>query len=435
MAGEKGRAGILSLISENWGFFFILYSFVLFVLTILSYMDFIKVPITELSFYMSVSLAIGVTLQLLSSFITIRRGIPSGRSLLSRLLYANIGVFFYGYSSLLLWCSLLFYITKDVAQHFIFLEYGGISALAGILLHSISKALLSGRTSWIPHIIAFMIASISSAFLFYNFLLPAKLNSTLKVSFTIIYFMSVPLSYYLCFKLSGSIFSSIYATLLVTTTPLIKSMIMGQDLSPSIFSISYLCLILLMFYFKSRDIAVALSAVAVAFQAYFSKAFPLTVLLFSSGIIVERIGEKYRRYVAYSAFSIALIALFYLLLWRLDLVLEIFRTFNIYLSALLSLSACLSMILLMNRSAKELSRISAAFIPLMVGLFAYFNESVIALIYLASILASLSIVYLPKSISVNRIGGEEVEVVIELEKLLISLPAIALLLLSINEWL
>jgi len=432
---KERRTRILDLISENWGFFFILYGFILFILTIISYMDLIKISITELSFYMSVSLAVGVTLQLLSSFITIRRGAPGGGSLLSRLLYANIGIFFYGYSSLLLWCSLLFYLMGDVTQHLVFLEYGGISALAGILLHSISKTISSGRTSWIPHIIALMIASISSALLFHNFLLPAKLNSMLKVTFAFTYFMSVPLSYYLCLKLSESIFSSIYATLLVATTPLFKSMIMNQNLSALIFSTTYLCFILLIFYFKGRDIAVALSGVAAALQAYFSKAFPLTILLFSLGVIVEKIGEKYRRYVTYLAFSIALIALSYLLLWRLDLILEILRTFNFYLTASLTLSACLSMILLMKRSVEDSSRISVAFIPLMVGLFTYFNESATALICLASVLASLSIIYLPKSISVNRIDEEAVEVVIELEKLLISLPAIALLLLSINEWL
>ena len=431
---KENKNWVTVFISENWGFFFILYSFTVFILAVISYAGFTKIPITELSFYISLSLAIGVTLQLLSSFMIIRKSTPTGKPVITRLLYVNIGVFFYGYSILLLWCSVLFYIVGDIAQHFTFLEYGGVSALAGILLHITSKALSLGRTSWIPQIIVLMIASFSSVFLFYNVLLPVKLSSLLKVLIIFVYFISMPISYYLSFKISGSIFSSIFATLLITTTPLMKSIIVSGGSSPLVFSITYLCLILLMFYFKSRDIAVGLSAVAAAIQAFYSKAFPLTILLVFSGIIVEKLRDRYKRYVTYLAFSIALLALLYLLLLRLDLVLKAFRIFNIYLTVTLTLSACLSIALLIERSLEDSSRISAAFIPLMIGLLAYFNESIIASIYLASVLASLSITYLPKSIAINKINGGEVEVTIELEKLLTSSPAIALLFLGINGW-
>jgi len=214
MMGGRNKNWLTVLISENWGFFFILYSFIVFILAVISYAGFIKIPITELSFYISVSLAIGVTLQLLSSFVMIRKSASTGRSVISRLLYVNIGVFFYGYSIILLWCSVFLYIVGDVAQHFTFLEYGGVSALAGILLHIASKALSLGRTSWIPQIIVLMIASFSSVFLFYNVLLPVKLSSLLKVSIVLVYFISMPTSYYLSFKISGSVFSGIFATLL-----------------------------------------------------------------------------------------------------------------------------------------------------------------------------------------------------------------------------
>ena len=137
-------------------------------------------------------------------------------------------------------------------------------------------------------------------------------------------------------------------------------------------------------------------------------------------------------YVSFSL-TIALFALFYLLLFRLDLVIGAFKTFCIYLIAILALSACISIILLLNKDAENSSRISAAFIPLMIGLLVYFEETMTALIYLALILASLSATYLLKSITIKR-GDEEVEVTIELEKLLISAPAIALLLLSLIEW-
>ena len=431
---KENKNWVMVFISENWGFFFILYSFTVFILAVISYAGFTKIPITELSFYISLSLAIGVTLQLLSSFMIIRKSTPTGKPVITRLLYVNIGVFFYGYSILLLWCSVFFYIVGDIAQHFTFLEYGGVSALAGILLHITSKALSLGRTSWIPQIIVLMIASFSSVFLFYNVLLPVKLSSLLKVLIIFVYFISMPISYYLSFKISGSIFSSIFATLLITTTPSMKSIIVSGDSSPLVFSITYLCLILLMFYFKSRDIAVGLSAVAAAIQAFYSKAFPLTILLVFSGIIVEKLRDRYKRYVTYLAFSIALLALLYLLLLRLDLVLKAFRIFNIYLTVTLTLSACLSIALLIERSLEDSSRISAAFIPLMIGLLAYFNESIIASIYLASVLASLLITYLPKSIAINKINGGEVEVTIELEKLLTSSPAIALLFLGINGW-
>ena len=431
----RNKNWLTVLISENWGFFFILYSFIVFILAVISYAGFIKIPITELSFYISVSLAIGVTLQLLSSFVMIRKSASTGRSVISRLLYVNIGVFFYGYSIILLWCSVFLYIVGDVAQHFTFLEYGGVSALAGILLHIASKALSLGRTSWIPQIIVLMIASFSSVFLFYNVLLPVKLSSLLKVSIVLVYFISMPTSYYLSFKISGSVFSGIFATLLITTTPLMKSILVSGSLSSLIFSVTYLCLILLMFYFKSQDIAVGLSAVVAAIQVLYSKAFPLTILLVSSGIIVEKLRGRHKKHVTYLAFSVALLALLYLLLLRLDLVSKAFKIFNIYLTATLTLSACLSIALLMERSIEDSSRISAASIPLMIGLLAYFNESIIASIHLASVLASLSITYLPKSITINKINEGEVEVTIELEKLLASSPAIALLFLGIVEWL
>mgnify|MGYP000154754037 CR=1 FL=1 len=432
---EKNKNWVTVLISENWGFFFILYSFIVFILAVISYVGFVKILITELSFYISLSLAIGVALQLSSSFVMIRKSPSAGSSLISRLLYVNIGVFFYGYSMLLLWCSVLFYILRDIGQHFIFLEYGGVSALAGILLHIASKALSLGRTFLIPQIIVMMIASFSSVFLFYNVLFPVKLSSLLKISIILVYLISMPLTYYLSLNLSGSIFSSIFATLLITTTPLMKFIIMNGDLSSFVFSVTYLCLILLIFYFKSRDIAVGLSTVVAATQAFYSKAFPLTILLVFSGIIVERLRDRYKRYVTYLAFSIALLALLYLLLLRLDLVLKAFKIFNIYLAVSLTLSACLSIALLMERSPEDSSRISAASIPLMVGLLAYSNESIFASIYLASVLASLSIIYLPKSFMINKINGGEVEVVIKLEKLIASSPAIALFILGISEWL
>jgi hypothetical protein len=434
MMMEKNKSGVTVLLSENWGFFFILYSFIVFILAVISYTGFIKIPITELSLYISVSLAIGMTLQLLPSFIMIRKGASTGRTLISRLLYVNIGVFFYGYSTLLLWCSVFSYVLGDITQHFTFLEYGGISALAGILLHIASKALSLGRTSWIPQIIVLLIASFSSVFLFYNVLVPAKLSSLSKVLMILAYFISIPTFFYLSFKISGSILSGIFATLLITTTPLMKSIIISGGLSSLIFSVTYLCLILLIFYFKSRDIAVGLSAAAAAIQAFYSKAFPLTILLVLSGMIVERLRDKYKRYVTYLAFSIALLALLYLLLLRPDLVLKVFKIYNIYLIVTLTLSACLSIALLVERSPEDSSRISAASIPLMFGLLTYFNESIIALIHLALVLTSLSIIYLFKSITINKINEVEVEVTIELEKLLASSPAIALLFIAISEW-
>jgi uncharacterized membrane protein YidH (DUF202 family) len=68
MHGDDGRK-VLDFISENWGSLFILYGFIIFIIAILSYAGFIKIPITQLTLYMSISLAVGVTLQLLSSLI------------------------------------------------------------------------------------------------------------------------------------------------------------------------------------------------------------------------------------------------------------------------------------------------------------------------------------------------------------------------------
>jgi hypothetical protein len=174
--------------------------------------------------------------------------------------------------------------------------------------------------------------------------------------------------------------------------------------------------------------------VAAAIQAFYSKAFPLTILLVPSGMIVERLRDKYKRHVTYLAFSIALLALLYLLLLRPDLVLKVFKIYNIYLTVTLTLSACLSIALLVERSPQDSSRISAASIPLMIGLLTYFNESIIALIHLALVLTSLSIIYLFKSITINKINEVEVEVTIELEKLLASSPATALLFIAISGW-
>jgi len=431
----NNRKKIIDIISENWGILFILYGFIILITAILSYTGLIKIPITQLTSYMSISLAIGITLQLLSSLTIIRKSACTHKSILNRLINTNIGVFFYAYSTLLLWCSFYFYIINDAAQHFTFLQYGGVSALIGIILHILSKTLSMGKRSQVVSILVLMIASLSSTFLFYNFLFPMELNNLLKVSLTLGYFVSIPVSYFLSLNVTKSIASGIFTTLLVMLTPLVKHIMKSGDLSSLIFSVTYLSLILLIFYLRSRKIAVELSAVAAAVQAVSSKAFPLTILLVFIRIIVERIKSNYRKYVTYSALTIALFALFYLLLFRLDLVIGPFKTFGIYLIAILALSACTSIILLLNKDADDSSRISGAFIPLMVGLLAYFKESIVTLIYLASIISSFSITYLFKSFSINRVGDEEVEVTIELEKLLISAPAIALFLLSLIDWL
>ncbi|GEM_PF-1570286 len=428
------RKKILDFISENWGVFFILYGFIIFITAILSYTGFIKIPIIQLTPYMSISLAIGITLQLLSSLASIRKSAYIHKSIFNRLLNTNIGVFFYAYSILLLWCSVYFYIINDPVQHFIFLQYGGVSALVGIILHIISKTLSVGKRSQVPSILVLMIASLSSIFLFYNFILPMKLSNLLKVSLTLGYFVSIPVSYFLSLNIMKSITSGIFATLLVMLTPLIKPVVKSGDLSSLIFSVTYLSLILLMFYLRSRDIAVGLSAITAAVQVFSSKAFPITILLVFIGMVAERIRSDYKKYITYSAFTIVLFTLFYLLLFRLDLITEIFKIFNVYLTTILALSACISIILLLNKDAENSSRISAAFIPLMVGLSAYFKESLIAMIYLALIIASFPATYLFKSFSINRVGNEEVEVTVELEKLLISAPAIVLFLLSLVSW-
>jgi hypothetical protein len=279
-----------------------------------------------------------------------------------------------------------------------------------------------------------MIASLSSIVLFYNFILPMELNNMLKVSLTLGYFISIPVSYFLSLNLMGGMASGIFTTLFVMLTPLVKPIVRGGDLSSLTFSITYLFIILLMFYLRGHDTAVGLSAIAAAVQAFSSKAFPLTILLVFIGVIVERIKGDYKKYVTYSALMIALFTLLYLLLFRPDLVVGAFGIFNIYLTATLALSACISIILLLNKDAGGSSRISAAFIPLIAGLLAYFRESMAASIYLALILASLSAAYLFKSISIKA-EDEEVEVTIEVEKLLISAPAIALLLLGLVGWL
>ena len=426
---------MLDFISENWGFFFILYGFIIFIMATLSYMGLIKIPITQLTLYMSISLAVGITLQLLSSLIIIRRGAYARKPMLNMLLNTNIGVFFYAYSILLLLFSVYFYIINDLAQHFTFLQYGGVSALIGIILHIISKTLSVGKLSQVPSILVLMIAPLSSIFLFYNFILPMRLSNILKVSLTLGYFVSIPVSYFLSLNITKSIASGIFTALLVMLTPLVKPIVKSGDLSSLIFSVTYLSLILLMFYLRSRDTAVGLSTIVAAVQVFSSKAFPLTILLVFIGIVVERIKSNYRKYVTYSAFTIALFTLFYLLLFHLDLVIGAFKIFGIHLTAILALSACISIILLLNKDAENSSRISGAFIPLMVGLLAYFKESIVTLIYLASITSSFSITYLFKSFSINRAGDEEVEVTIELEKLLISAPAIALFLLSLIDWL
>jgi hypothetical protein len=350
------------------------------------------------------------------------------------LLNTNIGVFFYAYSILLLWCSVYFYTLNNLVQHFTFLQYGSVSVLIGIILHIFSKILSAGKRSQVPSILVLTIASLSSIFLFYNFIFPMKLSNLLKVSLTLGYFVSMPVSYFLSLNLMKSIVSGIFTTLFVMLAPLVKSIVGSGDMSSLIFSVTYLFLILLMFYLRDHDTAIGLSAIAAAVQAFSSKAFPLTILLVFIGIVVEKIKSDYKKYVTYSAFMIALFTLFYLPFFRLDLVIGAFKIFNIYLTTILALSACISIILLLNKDAENSSRMSAAFIPLMVGLLAYFRESMTASIYLALILASLSAAYLLKSISINKVEGEEVEVTIELEKLLISTPAIALLLLVLFSW-
>ena len=426
---------VLDLISENWGIFFILYAFIIFITAILSYTGLVKMALTQLTLYMSISLAIGITLQLLSSLAIIRKSAYTHKSILDRLLGTNIGVFFYAYSVLLLWCSAYFYAINNHVQHFTLLQYGCVSALVGIFLHIVSKALSMGRHSVVPSILVLMIASLSSIFLFYNFILPMKLNNLLKVSFALGYFVSIPVSYFLSLKVMNSVASGIFATLLVMLTPLIKSLIKSGDFSSLIFSTTYLSLILLMLYLRNRDVAVGLSAIAAGIQAFYSKAFPLTILLVFINMIVERIKSNYKKYVTYSTFIVALFVLLYLLLFQLALIIEALKMFSVHLTVILALSAGISTILLLNGDVESSSRISTAFMPLIVGLLVFFKESMVALVYLALVLASFSITRFLKSFSINRAGDEEVEVTIELDELLPSAPAIALFLLSLIDWL
>jgi hypothetical protein len=435
MTYTNHRWRVLDFISENWGIIFILYGFIIFITAILSYVGLIKIPVIQLTLYMSISLAIGITLQLLSSLAIIRKSAYMHKSILNRLLNTNIGVFFYAYSVLLLWCSVYSYVINDYVQHFTLLQYGGVSALVGIILHIISKALSMGKRSQVPSILVLMIASLSSIFLFYNFILPMKLSNLLKVSFALGYLVSIPVSYFLSLNILKNVASGIFTALLVMLTPLVKPIVKSGDISLLIFSVTYLLLILLMFYLGRHDIAIGLSAITVAVQTSSSKAFPLTILLVFIGIVIERIKSNYKKYVTYSALTIALFTLVYLLFFRFDLVIGAFKIFNIYLTVTLALSACISIFSLLNNDPANSSRISAAFIPLIIGLLTYFKESTAALIYLALILASLSITYLFESFSINRTGDEEVEITIELEKLLLSAPIIALFLLSLIDWL
>lgn len=414
---------------RNPGLGFYLYSLIVFIIMTLTYVEYVRASVLELSFYVTISTAIGTTLQFLS---TISTSLKAWRTIedhpfLTKLATSNLGVFFYGYSIILLWTSIPIYILKDYGTYISLTQFGILSTFIGLYLHITSNMLSKGKRNLASIIFATMISTISSTILFYNVLAPLPLKPLQKVLISSGYLATLTLSYLAAFKITGSMLAGFASMILVAVSPATITLARSGDYSSMIFSATYIALFILIFHLMEIRYATPLALMVLAIQVVFSKAYLLSVMLAIVALLSAPLREKHYNYAVYVCFFMSLAVLFYILIFPQKILNLILKTSNIYYIVCLTISTCLSIALFLDKDAASSLRISTASIPLLFGIPFFFKESYITLIYIAILASSFLTTYLSRSISVERAGQEEVEVTIVLDGFLIFSPIILLL--------
>lgn len=434
MGGKDGIKEI-GLISKYPGIGFYLYSLILFIIITLTYIGYIKTSLLELSFYMVVSTALGTTLQFLSTMYISLKVWRATRDqpLLTKLATSNLGVFFYGYSIMLLWTSTPFYLIRDYGTYISLTQFGILSTLIGLYLHIISDTLTTGRKKNIPIIFAIMFATISSTILFYNILTPIQLKPLQRLLISLGYFKILILSYLATSVVFKSVLTGFGSMILIAMSPVTIKLAKSGEQSLMIFSATYVALFLLIFYFRETRYATPLAIMVIAIQATFSKAYLLSIILATATFLYTFIREKHYNYVIYTPLFTSLAVLFYVLIYSQNLLKIIFETCTIYYIISLTLSTFLSISFFIERDTTTSSKISIMSLPLLLGTLLFFKESYTALIYIAIMISSFLLTYLTRSISIDRLGEEEVEITIKLDKFLVFTPIILLLITSVTQ--
>ncbi|MEM4488671.1 MAG: hypothetical protein QXK88_07740, partial [Desulfurococcaceae archaeon] len=167
-------------------------------------------------------------------------------------------------------------------------------------------------------------------------------------------------------------------------------------------------------------------------QAFFSEAYLLSIILAIITIIHTFLKER-GYYIVYTSLFTSLVIFFYILIYSRSLLEQAFKICNIYYITSLTLSAYLSILLLLERDTMNPSKTSTVTIPLLLGVLFFFKESYTTLICMAILISSFLTTYLPKSITINKANDEEIEITLILDKFLAFTPIILLLVTSVIE--
>jgi len=418
--------GIKDLIYEHWGFFFFIYSLIVSIIAATSYVGLIRLQTTELLHHISISLAIGVTLQLIPYLIPIIKKPSKIITLLSSLPKVNLGVFFYVYAATLLWPSTIAFQINNLPNATDLLTYGTISLLIGLHLHIISTTISLDKKKYVPFTLASLIAVTAAILSFQS--LDTGMPPATRVILSIGYLTLIILSYVVSAKVTGSIVAGLFSTLIIALNPLTRTLNNSGQYQPLIFSITYLTAMLLLTYFRNNSLAVPLMALTVTTQVLISQAYPLTLML---AILLATSTRSIKRTYSLQTFlATLLIIIVYLQALRQDIIQTALNLLNIYYLAFLIASTAITLIVLTKNRSPDASTIMTTTVPLLIGLPFYFEDAYTALILLSLSIAPFSVTYLFKSITINK-TQEEVEVNVELDKLLPSIPIIVVFFLSI----
>ncbi|MCS7126393.1 MAG: hypothetical protein NZ929_05750, partial [Aigarchaeota archaeon] len=184
-------------------------------------------------------------------------------------------------------------------------------------------------------------------------------------------------------------------------------------------------------YLREKHYTKPLAVLAFTIQVFFSKAYLLSIMLVIITLLITSLREKHYNYTVYISFLTSLVLLFYMLIYSQNMLTLAFKICNIYYILALTISTCLSIILLLDRDITNSSKIATASIPLLIGSLFFFKESYTTLIYTAILTSSFLTTYIPKSITIDRASREEVEVTIIVNKFLVFTPIIILFATSI----
>jgi len=430
----RGGSKVIDLLSNHPGLGFYLYGLIVFIIAVFAYVGYLRTSLFELSFYITISTAIGTTLQLISTIsasLKILRALRD-QPLLTRLTNSNLGIFFYGYSIVLLYTSIPTYLLRDYGTYVSLTQFGIISTLIGLTLHVASNMLSTGRRNLIPTLFAMTVATIFSTTLFYNILVPLPLKPLPRILISSGYFTILTLSYLATLNITGSVLAGFSSMILMAISPATIKLAKSGDYSLIIFSTTYIALLLLIFYLREIRLAIPLTIIVLTIQAFFSEAYLLSIILAIITIIHTFLKER-GYYIVYTSLFTSLVIFFYILIYSRSLLEQVFKICNIYYITSLTLSAYLSILLLLERDTMNPSKTSTVTIPLLLGVLFFFKESYTTLICMAILISSFLTTYLPKSITINKANDEEIEITLILDKFLAFTPIILLLVTSVIE--